>query len=76
MSIPNSLNILFSEEELKHVIATKDVDGDGWVRLNWFGDCHLSLIYFSMISIKEFMGEAEEDPVKKKAELAFDIIDK
>merc|ERR1712106_781012 len=29
-----------------------------------------------MISIKEFMGEAEEDPVKKKAELAFDIIDK
>jgi hypothetical protein len=31
--------------------------------------------YFSFISIKEFMGE-EEDSAQKKAERAFDIIDR
>ena len=50
------------------------MDGDGWVDTNIALGWVLK-DYFSFISIKEFMGE-EEDSAQKKAERAFDIIDR
>merc|ERR1712179_703809 len=57
-SIVKNVGIGLSEEDMKEIMAAKDVNKDGY------------------ISIEEFLGESVEDDVKKKAEMAFDIIDR
>eukprot|EP00090_Calanus_glacialis_P004439 TRINITY_DN13314_c0_g1_i3.p1 TRINITY_DN13314_c0_g1~~TRINITY_DN13314_c0_g1_i3.p1 ORF type:complete len:159 (-),score=59.22 TRINITY_DN13314_c0_g1_i3:83-538(-) len=57
-NIVKKVGIGLSEDDLKEIMAAKDVNKDGY------------------ISIAEFLGEAMEEDPNKKAELAFDIIDK
>eukprot|EP00091_Calanus_sinicus_P015715 TRINITY_DN34295_c0_g1_i1.p1 TRINITY_DN34295_c0_g1~~TRINITY_DN34295_c0_g1_i1.p1 ORF type:complete len:139 (-),score=58.86 TRINITY_DN34295_c0_g1_i1:69-425(-) len=57
-NIVKKVGLRLSEEDLKEIMAAKDVNKDGY------------------ISIAELLGEALEEDPNKKAELAFDIIDK